>query len=50
MKTVTWFRFVRHADVAAFELAGWFVCGDLGSTHGRWAVLMQWAGKGQPRT
>jgi hypothetical protein len=48
---VSWLRFVRHADVAKFEAAGWVIVGApdrLGPTHGTWSVLMMWTGEGEP--
>lgn len=45
---ITWFRYVRHAEAAAFEALGWVFAADLGSTHGQWSVLMRWAGEGEP--
>lgn len=46
---VTWFRYVRHEDVAQFVWKGWFPSADLGPTHGVWSVLMQWGGAGEPK-
>ena len=34
------FRYVRHQDAYAFMQRGWMIVGDLGPTHGQWAVLM----------
>ena len=45
---ITYWKFVRHAEVAAHEAQGWRVAFDLGPTHGQWSVLMQWTGKGAP--
>lgn len=44
----SWFRYVRHADIAAYEAAGWLYAACLGPQHGQYAVLMQWAGEGEP--
>lgn len=43
-----WFRYVRHAERAAYEAMGWRFAADLGPTHGRWSVLMEWMGSGEP--
>ncbi len=45
---ISWFRYVRHADVAAYEANGWAFAADLGPTHGHWSVLMIWTGEGDP--
>lgn len=45
---ISWFRYSRHADVPAFEAAGWRIASDLGPTHGAWSVLLQWIGEGEP--
>jgi hypothetical protein len=45
---VTWFRYVRHADIPDRENQGWVVVDDLGQTHGAWSVLMEWRGEGEP--
>lgn len=46
---VTWFRYARPDDVAAYEAAGWTVCAwNLGPGHGRWSVMMQWVGEDEP--
>ena len=31
---ISWFRFVRHAEVATYERQGWIVVADLGPVHG----------------
>lgn len=46
--TISWFRYVRHADVPAREAEGWRIAADLGPTHGLWSVLMQWSRSGSP--
>ena len=45
---IRWFRYVRHAQRAAYEAAGWVFAADLGPTHGQWSVLMEWTGIGEP--
>lgn len=45
---MTWFRYVRIADIPAFEAKGWVIAGDLGPTHGTFAVLMRYTGEGEP--
>lgn len=45
---ISWFRYVRHDDVAEYESNGWAIAADLGPTHGQWAVLMKWTGEGNP--
>ncbi len=45
---ISWLHYVLHADVPAFEAAGWRYASDLGPTHGRYSVLMIWAGEGDP--
>lgn len=45
---ISYFRYVRHCDVAARETEGWTVPADLGPTHGLWSVLMKWTGMGEP--
>lgn len=45
---LSYFRYVRHADVPAFQERGWVVCGDLGPVHGCYSVLMRWTGQGEP--
>jgi invasion protein IalB len=42
-----WYRFVCHADIPAFEAAGWEPVADLGCTHGHWSILCQWCGDGE---
>ena len=43
-----WFRYVRHAERERYEREGWLFADDLGPTHGRWSVLMEWPGPGEP--
>lgn len=43
-----WFRYVRHDDRAAFEAKGWKFSAYLHAPHGRWSVLMEWGGEGEP--
>lgn len=45
---ISWFAYVRHGDVPAYEARGWVVAGDLGPVHGFWSVLMRWTGEGEP--
>lgn len=45
---ISWFHYVRHADVPVFEREGWIVWRDLGPTHGLWSVLMKWTGEDDP--
>lgn len=45
---IAWFRYVRHADIPAYQARGWIFAADLGPTHGQWSVLMQWTGEGDP--
>lgn len=45
---IEFYRYVRHSERASYEAAGWRVAADLGATHGRWSVLMIWAGAGAP--
>lgn len=42
------YRYVRHAERAAYEARGWRFAADLGPVHGEWSVLMIWAGEGEP--
>ena len=46
--TISWFRYVRHADVPEYAANGWTYAADLGPTHGLWSVLMQWSRTGSP--
>ena len=45
---ISWFRFVPHDEVAAYERLGWIVVAHLGPVHGAYAVLMRWTGKDEP--
>jgi hypothetical protein len=45
---ISWFRFVPHAEVAAYERQGWITVADLGPVHGTWSVLMRWTGEDEP--
>ena len=50
MSDVSYFRYVRLHLVAAFEALGWKQTPALIDTpHGDYSMLMQWAGKGEPR-
>ena len=42
MTAYRWFKYVLHADRAAYEAAGWVFYADLGPSHGRYSVLMEW--------
>lgn len=42
------YRYVVHARRAAYEDLGWAFAADLGPVHGFHAVLMRWAGDGEP--
>ena len=44
---ISWFRYVRHDQVARREAEGWVTVADLGPVHGFWSVLMQWTGTGE---
>lgn len=44
----TWFRYVRHADVAGFEAKGWRTVNANIGHHSTYSVLMQWEGAGEP--
>ena len=45
---ITWYRYVRHADVPVYESNGWVFAADLGPTHGFWSILMKYTGEGEP--
>jgi hypothetical protein len=45
---VSWFMFVGYRDLLWRLCQGWVPVADLGDTHGRWSVLCQWQGKGDP--
>lgn len=45
---ISWFHYVRHADIPIYETAGWRLAADLGQTHGLHSVLMIWTGEGVP--
>lgn len=45
---VSWFKYVRFADVPAHEEKGWVVDCKMLSPHGEWSVLMRWTGEGEP--
>ena len=46
---VQWFRYVRHAERAAYEARGWVFAADLGLPHGAYSLLMEWRGEGEPK-
>jgi hypothetical protein len=41
--TVSWFRYVRHEDVAAREAEGWMPCGGRPVHHDAYSTLMELA-------
>ena len=43
--SIRWFRYVPHARIAEFEAKGWRFAADLGPTHGRWSVMMEYCGE-----
>ncbi len=46
---IQWLRYVAHDEVPAYLAKGWVVSDDLfGTPHGDYAVLMLWAGEGEP--
>ncbi len=45
---ISWFRFVPHDEMAAYERLGWIVVAHLGPVHGAYAVLMRWSGGNEP--
>jgi hypothetical protein len=45
---ISWFRFVPHDEMAAYERLGWIVVAHLGPVHGAYAVLMRWSGENEP--
>ena len=45
---ISWFRFVPHDEMAAYERLGWIVVAHLGPVHGAYAVLMRWTGEDEP--
>lgn len=48
-RRLTWLRYARPEDVPAYEAAGWVVEPvNLGPGHGKWSVLLRWAGEGEP--
>ena len=44
---ISWFRFVPHDEMAAYERLGWIVVAHLGPVHGAYAVLMRWTGENE---
>lgn len=45
----TYFRYVPHEQIAAYQGRGWRVASVLsGCRHSNFAVLMQWEGHGEP--
>ena len=46
---IAWTRYVLHAMRPAYEALGWVLSDDMtGTPHGHYAVLMLWAGDGEP--
>jgi hypothetical protein len=45
---VSYFRFVRHEDVARFEREGWAVVQRNLGPHAAYSVLMLWMRTGEP--
>lgn len=46
----TWLRYVTLESVGLWLWAGWTIDDDFaGIHHGRHAVLMRWAGEGEPK-
>ena len=45
---IRWFRYVGYGDLPWRLRQGWVPAADLGPTHGRWSVLCQWQGPGDP--
>ena len=39
---IQYFKYVRHADKAAFEALGWIFDNPLGPPHGFYAALYRW--------
>jgi len=47
--TVSFFKYVLHHDIPAYETLGWKDLKTLVDTHhGFYAELMQWTGAGEP--
>lgn len=46
---IEWLRYVVHSEIEKYKALGWEISDDLsGTSHGRWSVLMQWQGEGEP--
>lgn len=46
---ITWTKYVTHAEVPAYQKAGWSLGNDLkGTHHGHWSQIMKWEGEGDP--
>ena len=46
---IQWLRYVVHSEIEKYKALGWEISDDLsGTSHGRWSVLMQWKGEGEP--
>lgn len=49
LERVTFFHYVTHPNVPGWLARGWIIADTLADTkHGEFAVLMQWAGEGEP--
>ena len=47
---ISWFRFVTHDSVEDYLAKGWVIADTLfGTKHGDFAVLMRFAGEGEPK-
>ena len=47
---IYWFKYVPHENVSEYLSSGWEIADDLRVTHhGSHAVLMRWAGEGEPK-
>lgn len=46
---ISWLRYVPHDQIEAFLAKGWEIVDTLAATHhGDHAILMRWAGEGEP--
>lgn len=47
---ITWFRYVPHSSIQEYLSKGWEIADTLnGTSHGQYAVLMKFAGDGEPK-
>jgi len=46
----TYYHYVRHGDVDAFEALGWVIAAKLQGHHGNYSVLMKWPNETKPIT